>query len=203
MGRARIKTDEPDRPGLPVTFRPGPDLEQLARPFVERHKLAPAVAFKCLAALALIGLDQRHYSLVVQLAKVFVGDNPFPRACVYIQAAFAGVAAVRNGLVVVDEPHRSQLVFDVVRDYLRERDVEVDTTGLWFTPAGSFAKTLPEREPDDEPVTADKPTTEPTSGQGVNRLFDKVVKRTVRSRVKEEERAAQRRAEDGEDDTSQ
>ncbi len=210
MGRARIKTDESDRSGLPVTFRPGPDLDQLARPFVERHELAPAAAFKCLAALALIGLDQRHYSLVVQLAKAFVGDNPFPRACVYIQAAFAGVAAVRNGLVVVEEPHRSQLVFDVVERYLRDRDIKVDVTGLWFTPTGAepaglratptvgFTNTAPAPEPESgDSGSAEKSAGRAASEAKSNSSFDRVRRPRIKSKA-EYEREEREDADGGE-----
>lgn len=147
MARARIRETESHRPGPPVTFRPGPDLEQLVRPFVESHGLAPATAFKNLASLALIGLDRRHYPLVAQLAAVVVGDNAFSRACVYVQAALVGAAVLRDGLVVEEEPRRSQFVFDVVRCCLRERGVEVKTEGLWFTPVSTTAASTPERDP--------------------------------------------------------
>ena len=147
MARTRIRPDEPPRQGPPVTFRPGPDLDQLARPFVEQHGLAEPAAYKHLASLALIGLDQRHYPLVAQMAAVFVGDNPFSRACVYLQAALAGAAVVRGALVVVEEPRRSQVLYDVVERYLDDRGVKVNTEGLWFTPVGPAPDPIPRDEP--------------------------------------------------------
>ncbi|MFO0823763.1 MAG: hypothetical protein U0792_11700 [Gemmataceae bacterium] len=194
MPRTRIREKESHRPGPPVTFRPGPDLEQLARPFVERHGLPPAVAFKNLATLALIGLDRRHYPLVAQLAAAIVGDNSFSRACVYIQAALVGAAVLRDGLVVEEEPRRSQFVFDVVRCCLSERGGEVKTEGLWFTPVVA----APQPDATNSPGSGTLTAAEPAAGESVPAsAFGAPPKRQARSKAKDLERAAAKRAETG------
>ncbi|MFO0823773.1 MAG: hypothetical protein U0792_11755 [Gemmataceae bacterium] len=137
-----------------LQFRATLDLEQLVRPFAERQGLTMSTAFKDLAGLAIIGLDHRHYPLVNQLATTMGGECAFAKACVYLHAALAGASLARGGTVLYEEPARTQLVFDVVRDYLSTRGVGVKADGLWFTPtadglAGSVGQTAPELVPDD------------------------------------------------------
>ena len=180
MPRTRIHDADPPRKGPHVTFRPGADLEQLARPFVERHRLTESVAFKHLAALSLVGLDQRHYPLVAQMAAAFIGDNPFPRACVYLQAALAGAATARGGLVVVDEPRRSQVLFDVVSGYLAARGGTVSTDDLWFTPVVSAPTP---QEGDD--AALDGELVPPAPGTGSAPDIGEPVRRRVFSKKKE------------------
>src|SRR5687767_6279601 len=97
MKRARKTSAEP-KPALPVAFRPGPDLGQLVGAFACRHTLNANAAYRDLAALAVVGLDNRHYTLLAQLAEVLVGDNTFVRACVSVHAALVGAAVARGGL---------------------------------------------------------------------------------------------------------
>lgn len=149
-----------------LQFRATMDLEQLVKPFAERNELTLSTAFKDLAGLAIIGLDHRHYPLVDQLATTMGGECAFAKACVYLHAALAGAALVRGGAVLYEEPARTQLVFDVVREYLGTRGVGVKAEGLWFTPAVDVP-----REPGEQ--TAPEVAQEDTGGS------ERVVRRRI------------------------
>lgn len=138
-----------------LQFRATLDLEQLVRPFAERRGLTLSTAFKDLAGLAIIGLDYRHYPLVNQLATTMGGECAFAKACVYLHAALAGASLARGGAVLYEEPARTQLVFDVVRDYLGTRGAEVTAEGLWFTPAAEAPRGQGRPEAVSEIVTED------------------------------------------------
>lgn len=102
--------------GPPVTFRPGPELEQLVTGLATARGLRPNEVFKNLAALAVAGLDVRYFDLMSQMAARMTGANAFVRAALHIHTALLG--AVRTEGRVRPEPERSLFVIGMVRDYV-------------------------------------------------------------------------------------
>lgn len=115
----------------PIQFRVGTEIRQLVRAFAAQHDLPLNEAAKYLVALAVTGLDFRHFGLVRQLAEATGGANAFFRSCIHILTALEG-GALATGKPLQFEPERSRFILKVVRDFLSSRGREVQTPGLWF-----------------------------------------------------------------------
>lgn len=102
--------------GPPVTFRPGPELEQLVTGFAAARRLRPNEVFKNLAALAVAGLDVRYFDLMSHMAGRMTGSNAFVRAALHVNAAVLG--AVRSEGRVRPDPERSVFVIGTVQEYV-------------------------------------------------------------------------------------
>ena len=102
--------------GPPVTFRPGPELEQLVTGFATARGLRPNEVFKNLAALAVAGLDVRYFDLMSHMAGRMTGSNTFVRAALHIRTALLG--AVRSEGRVRPDPERSLFVTRTVQEYV-------------------------------------------------------------------------------------
>jgi len=118
----------------PVLFRPGPDLGCRVQVFAEKRQIHLNLAFKNLAALAIIGLDHRHYDLIDQMADAMPGEHSFARACMQLSATLRGIELAHGGCPLLAEPERSQVMFDAVADFLATLGREAKTEGLWFVP---------------------------------------------------------------------
>jgi hypothetical protein len=128
---ARVKKDESPKREPPVQLRTGPDLGRLLYEFSSRHNLQLNDACKRLVALALTELDCRFYDLVNQLAHAMGGSNAFVHACTHLQAALAGAGRLRGQPIRFD-PERAVFVLQTIREFLSDRGLQVDESGLWF-----------------------------------------------------------------------
>jgi hypothetical protein len=115
-----------------VQFRPGAELEEQIKTFAAKHDLQVNEACKVLVALAVSSMDVRYYDLINQMAEVMGGVNPFVRACVRVQAALEG-AALATGKPLQLEPERSEFIFQVAKDFLSAKGIQVRTEDPWFS----------------------------------------------------------------------
>lgn len=90
----RKKPSRKPKQGPPVAFRPGAELAQLVTTFAGSRGVGEHEAYKHLAALAVVGLDVRHYDLVAALAATQPGVNPFVRAVLRLSTALTAVLNV-------------------------------------------------------------------------------------------------------------
>jgi hypothetical protein len=102
--------------GPPIAFRPGAELAQLVATFAGSRGVGEHEAYKHLAALAVMGLDMRHYDLVAALAATQPGVNPFVRAVLRLSTALMAVLNV-DGRYAHD-PYRTRFLAATVHQEL-------------------------------------------------------------------------------------
>lgn len=113
----RKKPKRKTKQGPPIAFRPGAELAQLVATFAEARSLGEHEAYKNLAALAVVGLDVRHYELVAALAATQPGVNPFVRAVMRLSTAMTAVLNVDHRCAW--DPIRTRFMAATVNQELR------------------------------------------------------------------------------------
>jgi hypothetical protein len=107
----------PGRRESPIQFRPGTELGQLVTEFSEANRLSDPEACRCLIALAVAGMDGRHYGLIRRFADGLGGAQEFVRACVRVKTMLDG-AVLAGAQEAATEPGRSKFIERIVEEAL-------------------------------------------------------------------------------------
>jgi hypothetical protein len=129
----RPKKQQPQKTESPIQFRAGSELGQLIAAFAAQYGLTPPVACRALVALAVCGMDRRFFPLMRQMAAAVGEENAFLRVCVHVHTAVGGGERALGRPILFD-PERSLFIVATVREFLRDRGVQIQEESLWFLP---------------------------------------------------------------------
>lgn len=131
MARTKRKNKAAPRRESPVQFRPSGELSRLLDDFAGAHKVSKNEACRHLIALALVGLDARHYPAVREMATGATAGN-VTQACLHLHAALGGAARLEGEPLV--EPRRAAFVVGTICDALAAKNRTLDADCSAFLP---------------------------------------------------------------------
>jgi len=129
--RPKRAPEPPAKRESPVQFRPTGELCRLLDDFTSVHGMSRNEACRHLIALALVGLDARHYAVVREMAAGAMA-GAFLQACLHLHAALLAAARLEGEPLV--EPRRARFVVDTARDALAAKNLGLTADCSAFLP---------------------------------------------------------------------